>query len=97
MNRREFLKGLLASTALVALPAGKLGYAYHQTYAVSFTDFPLEDFTKIPTIAFEIGRSLGNQLFPEAPLNQTGPQLKRLKDGTLWTREEERPEEGLHP
>ena len=90
MNRREFLKGLLASTALVALPAGKLG-------AVCFTDVPLEDFTKVPNIAFEIGKLLGNQLFPEAPLNQTGPRLKRLKDGTLWAREEERLEEGLHP
>ena len=97
MNRREFLKGLLASTALVALPTGKLGYTYFQTYAVCFTDVPLRDFTKIPNIAFTVGEFLGDQLFPETLSDQTGPRLKRLKDGTLWTREEERPEEGLHP
>ncbi len=90
INRRELLKGLLASTALVALPIEKLGYVYWQTYAV---------YTKAPNygIGFRVGELLGSQLFPEAPLNQTGPRLKRLKDGTLWTREEERPEEGLHP
>ena len=102
LDRRSFLKGLLGATALSALPAsiGKLGYPYSQTVAVAFQDIPLEAFgNQIPNIAFEVGSHIGRQLFPEAPLDkdQEGPRLKRNKDGTLWMREDWRPEEGLHP
>lgn len=104
MDRRSFLKGLLTSTALVALPLPMIfarGGIVKTTSYVIFADLPLCQFgNRIPMYAgCGIGQWLGSQIFPEAPLdkNQKGPRLKRNKDGTLWVIAEHRPEERLHP
>ena len=106
MDRRSFLKGLLATTALVALP---LPLAFAKGGVVKTFPYvivgggPLCEFGGMPVPRI-IGEFLGSQLFPEGnmisrprSIDMKGPQLKRNKDGTLWTRLENRPEEGLHP
>jgi hypothetical protein len=83
LDRRSFLKGLLAATALTAVPVGKLGYKYFQTVGVAFQDIPLEAFgNRIPNIAFEVGRVIGDQLFPEASPDREGPRLVDLDTDT---------------
>ncbi len=74
MNRRTFLKGLLCSTALAALP---LPMSFAKGGYVIFADVPLCEFGGMP-VPQMIGEFLGSQLFPEGKMI-SGPRLIDLK------------------
>ena len=83
MDRRSFLKGLLTSTALVALPLPMIfakGRIVKTTPYVIFGEIPLCQFGGMP-VPKMVAEILANQLFPEGKII-SGPRLINLKGDT---------------
>ena len=72
LNRRSFLKGLLGSTALVALPLVPIKNPYDWFFQELVT------YQGPGNVGFEVGRVIGNKLFPKVYHIVEAPRLKNV-------------------